>query len=207
MDNPLAELVAWRLGSYEGDDDYAMILLGYTEGGAADRLDAPEDDRRARIEFATGNLMAEGERASWRLDVDGILESCWEGGGEPWWHEDHVLLAPWRDRHAWVSFSRPFVDPLRAWGAVAKAHAELAEGWLAADRFVRESMFDKPFGILAQGPERFMAAYEAALKEIGEDAAMAVPSQGRTTNQEPLSVVTCGDSHFVARSFRLVRTA
>ncbi|GEM_PF-4298658 len=200
VDDPLAELDGWwETACDEGAANTTFLACALRDGGC-------------RLEFCT--VDDADAQADWRLEIDDCLEFAWRGGrGGPAWFSDHALLAPYLDRRAWISIATPLPDPLRAWGAVAQAHGALARGtwrhigeWIPLGRFLRGSMMDQPFGILAEGPERFMRAYEAALQAIGADVGMASSSDAPRGGQTPPSLLVWEASYFVARSFRLERT-
>ena len=194
MDDPLSELEAWWSDKYYDDDDSDTGLVSFESSGESGVL------RFSTVDY-------EEARAEWRLEIGGCAESVWRGErGDPCWFAHHALLFPHVDRRAWVSFAKPLNDPLRAYGAVAQAHRQAVGDWIRLERYFRESMLFSPFGILAQGAERVVAAYAEALGEIGEDVGLASQDRARPVEEPWPTVVTWGGSYFVARSFRLIRT-
>lgn len=185
----LAELDAWWEG-VEDDGGAVTTVLRFVESGEGYQLDF----------LTTGDA---GERAEWRLEVEDCLDMAWfHTYGEPKAFQDHVLLALYQDQRAVLSFSKPFSNPVQAWGAVAQSHRGIAGDWMPLGRFVREDMFRQTFGILAAGPRRLIEAYDEALRCVGEELGMMVsPNRPRYE----ASLVTFGSSYFIAKGFRLVR--
>ncbi len=178
----------------------------YDDGNADTSLVAFESDGESCVlRFSTADD-AEA-RAEWRLEIEGCVESVWSGErGDPRWFAEHALLLPHLDRRAWLSFSKPFNDPLRAYGAVAQAHRQVVGDWIRLNRYLREPMLFSSFGILAEGAERLVAAYAGALEAVGEDVGLASKDRARPVAEPWPTAVTWGGSYFVARSFRLSRT-
>lgn len=192
--NPLSGLDAWWEAAYD-DGGSDTRIISFSQRGKTARLDFATDDDAM-------------ESAEWTLEIEGCLESVWRNDRSSLeWFAEHPLLARFNDGHGWISFSRPLPDPLRAWGAAAQAHEEAVGDWTPFAQYLRPSMFDANFGILAEGPARILAAYERALHEVGADVAMASRQKpyGFHDPQVPLSVVTWGTSYFVASLFRLIR--
>lgn len=151
------------------------------------------------------------DRTLWRLRMDVLHEFAWTGEpGELRWTGDHLLLAHYHDAHAWISYSKPFKDLRRVRRVMAKAHRRVTKGYDPVGgyphRNIGRSLYRQSlknsFGILLSGPERIMAAYESALQAAGEDVAMGI---GTDIRDPDASLVTFGDSYFVAREFDLER--
>jgi hypothetical protein len=194
--NPLAELEAWWSGK---DDEY--------DSGTRP-LHLQEEGEALWIEFETVYL--EDARARWRLGIEGCVDHVWCGkAGRMEWAAEHALLAPFRDRYAWISFSGPLAAPLAALNRLVKAHARVLCGWVHLDQYFRLPMLGERFGILAQGPETILAEYAKALEETGCDVMLGIgtPPYEPFEQPQPTGVVTWGDSYFVARGFTLERIA
>lgn len=190
MTNPLEALQQWWATPQGGSDaDTCLESFRATEE-FAEIVFETEDDAEAR--------------AKWRIEAHGCREVFWlDQPGEPKWFEDHVLLAPYRDPTVWLSFAAPLADPVRFFGAAAKAHERLFEGRVPLDRWLRTKMFDDRFGILAEGPERVIQAYADALKDQGAEVGLSIPA-ARSEMGGP-TAITFGQSHLVADEFRLIR--
>lgn len=198
MDSPLAELDAWWANRFQEEDEFGTDVLRYVQKNEA-----------VRIEFATtgGQDTAYPEHAEWRLDIAEIVESRWHlDWDEPRWFENHPLLIPYTTPGAVISFARPFNDPLRAWGAVARAHRALVGDWFPLERFFHTKWLGDRFALLAGGPRTLLEAYAEALRSVDEEFGYAEIDPPRRERPSPPSVVTWGGSYFVARSFRLERT-
>ena len=193
MESPLAELDAWwSVADDEGGGSTDLGSLVATADGC-------------RIEFET--VDDADARALWRLDVQDAVEIVWRGGSnDPRWFEDHVLLWPFLDPPSGISTAKPLKDPLRAYGGIARVHDRTFGRWFPLARFLTGSP-DVAFGQLALGPERAMALYGEALLALGEDIHVAPYNRASLREETPVrpSVLTWGESSFVARSFRLAR--
>ncbi len=195
MESPLAELEAWW-------------NVAYDDGGASTRLTSfLKSGEGYRLKFET--IDDADAEAAWRLDVEDVVEMVWrDEWAEPRWFAEHVLLWPYVDGVSGISIAKPLNDPLRARGAIDRAHSRTVGDWYPSGRFVKGS-YDAPFGQLAVGPERLIQVYSEALLALGEE--IHVASYNRLFSREEktasLHALTWGGSYFVARSFRLERLA
>jgi hypothetical protein len=204
MDNPLAELEAWWNDAYD-DGGAGTTLVEFNYSYRGEGIDSIET-----YQFSLEAVDDMDARSSWLLDVKDCLEIDWRGPeGDLTWHQEHPILIPHEDRTGRISFAKPFDDPNRVWGAVARAHRELVCNWFPLGRYFREDMIDQRFGILAEGPERLMLVYQESLSEMGADTGLSTNERryDRYADSPPVSIVTWGESFFVARSYKLSRTA
>ena len=193
MTNPLAELEAWWEAAAPDDGSAYTRLIALETQGEIYRLDFETVDDA-------------NEWALWRLDIRDIKEIVWRNaGGEPKWSDDHPLLFPYDADGAILSFAKPLEDPLRAWGALERAHSALVGDWFPLGRYFNTGLLHQGFGMFADGPEWLLSVYAEALRSVGEEFGYAPHDRSWYAKEPKPSVLTWDKSFFVAASFRLER--
>jgi hypothetical protein len=117
---------------------------------------------------------------------------------------EHVLLWEHQKPRVAISFSAESIKhPLSVVGQLYRKHMELAGEWIPFDRYFNmpeklDELIAGRHGLLAEGPEPLMQAYEMVLKENGFQTTnrIVVPDV-----HEGISVLIFGDSYIVASKF------
>jgi len=86
--------------------------------------------------------------------------------------DDHVLLLPHMAARTSTSFYGKVEDPLAVVGALCERHRKIAGDWIPFHRFLNvdinlTELIAGGFGMLAEGPEPFILAYEDVLRQHG----------------------------------------
>jgi hypothetical protein len=127
--------------------------------------------------------------------------------------DDHVLLWPHLARRTSTSFYGKVENPLAVIGALYERHKELVDEWLPFDRFLNSDiglpeLISGGFGMLAEGPEPLVLAYEEVMRAHGFSTSHLDPTKpvywgghewiGQTT---AAFVLILDDSYVVAEQF------
>jgi len=127
--------------------------------------------------------------------------------------DDHVLLWGHTKRKLSLYFSGTCENPEAVIGALYSRHWELSKGWIPFQRFINPNMelaklISGGSGMLAEGPEVLMLAYEEVLQRFGfseshVDAGEPAYWDGETwlEEREKLSVLVIDRSYIVAGKF------
>lgn len=88
---------------------------------------------------------------------------------------DHALLAPYRDPCVTLAIRGPVRDVKHAIADLWQAHHELAGDWFPLTQFMNAGLpladlLQASSAIFAEGPSRFVLAYQHALTQNGADA-------------------------------------
>jgi hypothetical protein len=118
-----------------------------------------------------------GEREQWVIECVGV-RACrigWALAHHVKRLTDHVLLAPYIDPRVTLAIRGPVRDARHAIADVWQAHYQLAEDWFPLTAFLNNGMpfadlLQSSSAICAEGPSRFIAAYQSALVRNGIDA-------------------------------------
>lgn len=127
--------------------------------------------------------------------------------------DDHVLLWPHLSRRTSTSFYGKAENPLAVVGALYQRHKELVGEWLPFHRFLNSNiqlseLISGGFGMLAEGPEPLVLAYEDVMRAHGFAASHLDPAKpvygGGTELLGPNAgafVLVLDDSYVVAEHF------
>ncbi len=126
---------------------------------------------------------------------------------------DHVLLWPHAGRQSATSFYGRAENPSAVAGALYQRHWELAGKWLPFHRFLNPGvrlteLIAGGFGMLAEGPEPLILAYEEVMQRHGLSTSHRDPRKpvyrggdGWLEQKAALSVLILGESYIVAEEF------
>ena len=127
--------------------------------------------------------------------------------------DDHVLLWPHTARRTLTSFYGKTDSPLAVVGALYQRHKELVGQWIPFHRFLNCSvelpeLISGGFGMLAEGPEPLVLAYEDVMRAHGFSASHLDPTKPvygggkeRFSQKTPAVVLILDDSYVVAEQF------
>ena len=127
--------------------------------------------------------------------------------------DDHVLLWPHLARRTSTSFYGKVENPLAVIGALCVRHKELVGEWLPFHRFLNSNiglpeLIAGGFGMLAEGPEPLVLAYEDVMRSHGFSTSHLDPTKpvywgGNEwlDQKRPAFVLTLDDSYVVAEQF------
>jgi hypothetical protein len=133
--------------------------------------------------------------------------------------DDHVLLWPHLVSQTAVSFYSDINDPFPIIGALYQRHIDLVGTWIPFECYFNQSLSIAALlcgtaGMLAEGPEPLVLAYEVVLQEYGVHTGHRMPQvpkrwnvETRTYQEErgPLSVLLLDDMFVVAAAFEVSR--
>jgi hypothetical protein len=126
---------------------------------------------------------------------------------------DNVLLWPHVARRTSLSFHGRAENPLAVVGALYQRHKELVGEWLPFHRFLNSNvglleLITGGFGMLAEGPEPLVLAYEDVMRAHGVSASHLDPTKPvygggteRLGENAPAYVLILDDSYVVAEQF------
>jgi hypothetical protein len=157
-----------------------------------------------------------GTYSPWKVTCNGIREDRVSPGFayELRLFKDHVLLWPFTVRRTSISFYGQSSNPYAVVGALYQRHWDLVGKWLPFHRFLNNSvrlteLIAGGFGVLADGPESLVLAYEEVMQQHGfktlhSDPRMPVYWSGGKWQEEKtnLSVLTFNGSYIVAEQFQ-----
>ena len=129
--------------------------------------------------------------------------------------EDHVLLWHYARPHILMSFYGKVEDPLSVVGALYERHFEMVEGWIPFHEYLNSGLplaelIRGTFGMLADGPDQLVLAYEAVMQRFGfttshheSSPADQMRWNGETWVQDssPLSIMFLDESYVIAEAF------
>ena len=127
--------------------------------------------------------------------------------------DDHVLLWPHSARRTSTSFYGKTESPLAVVGALYQRHKELVGEWHPFHRFLNpdvglSELISGGFGMLAEGPEPLVLAYEDVMRAHGFSASHLDPTKPvygggteRIGQNAPAYVLILDDSYVVAEQF------
>jgi hypothetical protein len=130
--------------------------------------------------------------------------------------DDHVLLWAYNKRKLSLYFSGKCENSDAVIGALYSRHGELTKGWIPFQRFLNPNMdlvklLNGNSGMLAEGPQPLILAYEEILHKFGFvashfDAGDPAHWDGETWQEEreKLSVLIIDKSYIVAEKFAAV---
>ncbi|HEY9404085.1 MAG TPA: hypothetical protein VIQ24_15610 [Pyrinomonadaceae bacterium] len=144
----------------------------------------------------------------WKVVCTGVREESLSLGA----HDDislsrdHVLLWPHAARQTSTSFYGKGKDAHAVVGALYQRHQELAGEWLPLHRFLNPNISNLTkliaggFGMLAEGPEPLILAYEEVMQQYGFLTSHLEPRP--SLQRAALSVLMLDDSYIVAERFK-----
>ena len=117
--------------------------------------------------------------------------------------QEHELLWHYHQPHFVASFYGQLPDPFAVMGALFERHNELVGAWVPFLKYFNPSiplieLLRGPYGMLAEGPERLVLAYEEVLANYGVSV-----SHHRYTNakDESLSILILDEAYVIAKAF------
>src|SRR5919205_3952376 len=120
----------------------------------------------------------------WQVTCSGVREHCLSLGHsyDIQLYDDHVLLWPHTARRTSTSFYGRSVNPSAVAGALYERHCELTGKWIPFHRFLNPNvrlteLIAGGFGMLAEGPEPLILAYEEVMRRQGFVASHLDPSK------------------------------
>jgi len=119
---------------------------------------------------------------------------------------DHVLLVPYRARQTSTSFYGKVENASAVVGALVKCHKTIAGDWIPFERFLNKEidvteLIAGGFGMLAEGPEPFILAYEDTLRQYGFSTSHVELSQPTHPNGDEMSVLILDQAYVIAEEF------
>jgi hypothetical protein len=126
----------------------------------------------------TIDLHADGSASEhWVVDCENVRECRigWGPASSLEFVNDHVLLAPYADAHVTLAIRGPVTDARHAVSDLWQAHQDLARDWFPMSAFLNVGMrltnlLRSSGAIVAEGPSRFIDAYQKVLTMNGTDA-------------------------------------
>jgi hypothetical protein len=127
--------------------------------------------------------------------------------------EDHVLLWHYTRPHTLTSFYGKVEDPLSVVGALYERHFELVEEWIPFHKYLNSGLplselIRGSFGMLADGPDQLVLAYEAVMQRFGfstshheSRSAMHWDGERWVQDRSPLSILFLDESYVIAEAF------
>lgn len=130
--------------------------------------------------------------------------------------EDHVLLWHYSRPHRLLSFYGNVEDPQSVVGALYERHFEIVGRWVPFHKYLNlglplSELIRGKFGMLADGPDKLVLAYEAVVQGFGistshheSRSADQMRWNGETwvvQDMPPLSIMFLDDSYVIAESF------
>ena len=151
----------------------------------------------------------------WQIVCSGVREESLSFGyqSDLQFFDDHVLLWPHRQPHRSTSFYGKVDNPQAVIGALYQRHKELVGEWIPFHRFLNSNMalpelIAGGFGMLADGPERLILAYEDVMQAYGFstshlDSRAPVYWRGNewVRQNAPVFVLILDQSYVVAEQF------
>jgi hypothetical protein len=104
---------------------------------------------------------------------------------------DHVLLWPYIEARASVSFHSDNADPLPIVGGLYQEQQKLVAPWIPFGRFMNGNpinLISGRYGMLADGPIPLVEAYLKVLQQFGIDAALTEPKPAVYTNDQEAGI-------------------
>lgn len=156
-----------------------------------------------------------GIHPRWRVVCSGVREDSLSLGYAYGlqFSDDHVLLWPHAGRQSATSFYGRAENPSAVAGALYRRHWELADKWLPFHRFLNPrvrltELIAGGFGMLAEGPEPLVLAYEEVMRQHGLSTSHRDPRKpvywggdGWLEQEAALSVLILDESYIVAEEF------
>ena len=186
-------------------EDYGSLLLTHaewSEGALTLSIDVSSDEDP-------------GIHPRWQVVCSRVREDCLSLGYayDLQFSDEHVLLWPHAALKSATSFYGRTENPSGVVGALYQRHWELAGKWLPFHRFLNPGvrlteLIAGGFGMLAEGPEPLILAYEEVMQQHGFSTSHRDPRKpvywggdGWLEQQAALSVLILDESYIVAENF------
>lgn len=151
----------------------------------------------------------------WQIACSGVREHALSLGysDEMWLSDNHILLSSHTARTTSIYFHGKCENPASVTGALYERHWELASKWIPFHTFLNSLMQPTKLiagggGMLAEGPEPFILAYEEVMQSFGFSTSHLEPKPPRHWNgeewvedQSALLVLILQDFFIVAEKF------
>ena len=180
--------------------------------------------RLANVEWSEGSLTLSLDVSAdeypdvhprWQVACSGVREDCLSLGYsyDLQLSNDHVLLWPHVARRTSTSFYGRCENPSAVAGALYERHWELAGKWIPFHRFLNPGvrlteLIAGGFGMLAEGPEPLILAYEEVMQRHDFSTSHLDPGkpvywggEGWIEEKAALSVLVLDESYVVAENF------
>jgi hypothetical protein len=120
-----------------------------------------------------------------------------------YWKQDHVLLWDFDQPHVLSSFYGQVQEPLAVVGALFERHVELVGKWIPFSKYLNpcirlSELIGGKFGMLAEGPERLVLAYEEVMSDYGVSVSHHTSAP---KHYETLSILILDEAYVIANSF------
>jgi hypothetical protein len=127
--------------------------------------------------------------------------------------DDHVLLWPHAAPTSAISFYGKAENPSAVAGALYERHRELVDKWIPLHRFLNPGvqltdLLSGGYGMLAEGPEQLILAYEEVMQQHGFSTSHREPTarvywEDHAWHEQTaaLSVLILDESYIVAEEF------
>ena len=151
----------------------------------------------------------------WQVVCSGVREDCLSLGYAYGLQlsDDHAVLWPHAARRTSTSFYGKCENPSAVAGALYERHRELAGGWIPFHKFLNPEvrlteLIAGGFGMLAEGPEQLILAYEEVMRQHGFLTSHLDPTEpvywgggGWREERGALSALILDESYVVAENF------
>ena len=132
------------------------------------------DDDVLRLSFHITADEYPNVRPTWQVLCSGVKEDSLSLGNHSDFQlfDDHVLLWPHLSLRTSTSFYGKVENPLAVVGALYQRHREIVGEWIPFHRFLNSDiglteLIAGGFGMLAEGPEPLILAYEEVMRAQG----------------------------------------
>ena len=117
--------------------------------------------------------------------------------------QEHVLLWDYNQPHVVAAFNGQVPDPFAVMGALFERHIELVDEWVPFLKYFNSciqlsELLRGSFGMLAEGPEPLVLAYEEVLANYGVSVSHHRYGKAR---DEKLSILILDDAYVIANDF------
>lgn len=117
--------------------------------------------------------------------------------------QDHVLLWHYHQPHLLTTFHGKVSEPLSVVGALFERHLDLVEGWIPFTKYlnsdlVLSALIGGSFGMIADGPEQLILAYEEVLRRYEVSVSH---HQSSAAQDETLSLLMLDEAYVIAKRF------
>jgi hypothetical protein len=182
-----------------------IIGVDFADYGSLELTEARSEGTSLTLSFHVSADDYPGMHPNWNVICRGVKEHSLSLG----FHydcqlsADHVLLMPHRALQTSTSFYGKAENPSAVVGALVKCHRTIAGDWIPFNRFLNKEidlteLIAGGFGMLAEGPEPFIQAYEDSLRAHGFSTSHVKPSE--PVGKE-MSVLILDQAYVIAEEF------
>jgi hypothetical protein len=139
-----------------------------------------------------------------RINCHSVRESNLKPGyyGDLLVSQDHVLLWHYVQPYALTSFHGTAPEPLAVVGALFERHVELVDDWIPFQKYFNSNirlseLIEGSFGMLADGPEALVFAYEEVMQSYGVSTSHHASIKPKDAF---LSVIVFDESYVIAEA-------